>query len=220
MLKKITAALGATMLVFGLIGGASASPLSLVGTNTINETDTYTFNSGGLPDGILEEETAPLVFVDDHTFDFDQTIVGGADYQITVQSINSPGDDPLSTTKTGIKNLTYTFFDDIGGFVFAIQISDENGNGCGYTDLPGTCALNPGLVLNSGTGSSFYVFTQFINEGASTIVVSGTAFGGGAYTLGMSAVPLPAAALLFGSALLGGGLMRRRKMIKEFGLPA
>jgi hypothetical protein len=33
-------------------------------------------------------------------------------------------------------------------------------------------------------------------------------------------VPLPATALLFGSALLGGGLMRRRKMIKEFGLPS
>ena len=33
-------------------------------------------------------------------------------------------------------------------------------------------------------------------------------------------VPLPAAALLFGSALLGGGLMRRRKMIKKLGLPA
>lgn len=32
-------------------------------------------------------------------------------------------------------------------------------------------------------------------------------------------VPLPAAALLFGSALLGGGLMRRRKMIKKYGLP-
>lgn len=38
------------------------------------------------------------------------------------------------------------------------------------------------------------------------------------FVVGGSVVPLPATALLFASALLGGGLMRRRKMIAKFGL--
>jgi hypothetical protein len=66
-------------------------------------------------------------------------------------------------------------------------------------------------TMTNATGGALSVFMT---------VTGFTSSAGGQFSLNVNTVPLPATALLFGSALLGGGLMRRRKMIKEFGLPA
>ena len=69
-------------------------------------------------------------------------------------------------------------------------------------------------------GEPNWAWTWF-TAGAHTLTVSGTLLsGGGGYNLEVSAVPLPPAALLFGTALFGIGALRRRKNKKATELAA
>ncbi|QEA12499.1 hypothetical protein [Comamonas flocculans] len=77
----------------------------------------------------------------------------------------------------------------------------------------------------TGTGGStgnewvMYTFNVVADSVLSTLKFSagGTSdsFGGGLDAVSVSAVPLPGAALLFGSAMLGAGVLRRRKAANE-----
>ena len=102
------------------------------------------------------------------------------------------------TTLSTIKDLTFDF--NSGANVFPIT---------GPT----------GALLPAAAG-----FLVSLVTGPNTIKVTGTTAGAGPggsfYSASLLATPIPAAGLLFGSALLIGGLYRRRKMVKEFGLPS
>lgn len=86
-----------------------------------------------------------------------------------------------------------------------------------------------GLDVFNITGSAGVALPEFsgffvnLLNGSNTVSVSGKFLGGSinpSYSATLVATPIPAAGVLFGSVLLAGGLYRRRKMVKEIGLPA
>lgn len=62
--------------------------------------------------------------------------------------------------------------------------------------------------LGGGLG---YSLSAFLNSGSYVLQIAGVA-GGSSYAGQISAVPLPGAALLFGSALFGAGMIGRKKL--------
>lgn len=87
------------------------------------------------------------------------------------------------------------------------------------TALPGSPFTGTGGP--SGNNWVIYTFNVVADSIASTLkfTASGTSdtLGGGIDAVSVSAVPLPGAALLFGSALLGAGVLRKRKAANETG---
>lgn len=81
------------------------------------------------------------------------------------------------------------------------------------TPLPGSPFT--GVGGSSGNNWMVYTFNVVATSELSRLMFSAvgdsTSFGGGIDAVSVSAVPLPGAALLFGSALLGAGVLRRRK---------
>lgn len=79
--------------------------------------------------------------------------------------------------------------------------------------LPGSPFTGTGA--SSGNAWSVYTFNIVADSVLSTLKFSGvgdsTSYGGSLDAVSVSAVPLPGAALMFGSALLGAGALRRRK---------
>lgn len=73
----------------------------------------------------------------------------------------------------------------------------------------------------SGNNWVIYTFNIIADSAISTLkfTAGGTSdtYGGGIDAVSVSAVPLPGAALLFGSALLGAGVLRKRKAANETG---
>ena len=81
------------------------------------------------------------------------------------------------------------------------------------------------LQVTSDSDPATILATDFfvaLANGLNTLKVTGTGLltGASGFNASILATPIPAAGLLFGSALLIGGLYRRRKMVKEFGLPS
>lgn len=81
------------------------------------------------------------------------------------------------------------------------------------TPLPGSPFTGDGGA--SGNNWVLYTFNVVANSTLSRLkfgaVGDSTTYGGGIDAVSVSAVPLPGAALLFGSALLGAGALRRKK---------
>lgn len=208
MLKRIFAALGAMMLVFGLIGGASATSFNIVTQSTTNLTqgDDYTaidgqINVGSTSLASIGPGGGPFGFV------YEFVVAANSTFNLlqTVSNQNEGG-----TASWGIQNLTYTWTGDTGlglsGLLTAV-ITDGDSNNVTGSDLPF-------IYVTTLTNATAIALSGFITVTGFTEAI------GGQFSLNVTTVPLPATALLFGSALLGGGLMRRRKMIKKFGLPA
>lgn len=207
MLKKIITALGATALVMGLIGGASAASLNVVtySTTTLTLGDDYTATDGGVTVGNASLATIGPVGFEGYVYEFE--LAAGTSYDLlsTVSNQNEGG-----TAGWGIQNLTYTWTVDAGvtsSGPTVVVVTDGGSNNITGSPLPYQFIT----TMTNATGGALSVFMT---------VTGFTSSAGGQFSLNVNTVPLPATALLFGSALLGGGLMRRRKMIKEFGLPA
>ncbi len=79
--------------------------------------------------------------------------------------------------------------------------------------------VNGGSALTFSNSGDRWFFQGNVADGAYSIMVSGTTAGlaGGLYTASLSAapVPIPPAALLFGSALIGLAGLRRKKAAHE-----
>ena len=101
-------------------------------------------------------------------------------------------------------------------------ISSVGAGGVGLTEL--TITVN-GASMSVGDGVSFlsngfFLFNVVQGADANTITISGTPGpNNGFSSLDIAAVPIPAAGLLFGGALLGAGLLRRSRIREEVGLP-
>lgn len=133
----------------------------------------------------------------EHVYTYDMDIAGGGIVRADVDALNTPPN--TGPTTYGIANLTFTWEEADTTFMNSLTITD--GSGFALLGLP----------------TAFFTFLA--QAAGYTLTVTGTTLaGGGDYSL-ITSVPIPAAAFLFGSALLGGGLLRRRKMIKKFGLP-
>lgn len=85
--------------------------------------------------------------------------------------------------------------------------------------LPGSPFTGTGG--SSGNNWVVYTFNVVADSVASTLkfgaVGTSDTYGGGIDAVSVSAVPLPGAALLFGSALLGAGVLRKRRAANETG---
>lgn len=120
---------------------------------------------------------------------------------------------------------------DVPGAEYHVDVEFSDGSPAGFYDLTLSINGGAGIAITDGNGLQIVDFlTSALISGThatpadNVFVLSGVAFSSSSiewpdYSIIIRAVPLPAAALLFGSALLGGGLLRRRKMIKDFGLP-
>lgn len=204
MFRKIFAALGATMLIMASIGGESVASVVIVEGNVVdvNLTDANNYTSGSGDLTALGRNILNSPFTDVYSFNVQP---GGLTISSTIQSIFEP-----PTGNEGIKNLTLLWTDTIGAQTL-FHITGDFGL---------QCAAQAGCDGQS-VSSWPALFASALAAGHATLTIAGSTFSsGGKYSLFLTAVPLPAAALLFGSAILGGGLMRRRKMIKKFGLPA
>lgn len=82
----------------------------------------------------------------------------------------------------------------------------------GANDLSLTNAFESGVAGTVGQGMAELLFSK-LQPGWYTIYVGGTdgSLGGSPFTLSVSAVPVPAAVYLFGSAVMGLAGMRRRR---------
>jgi len=94
----------------------------------------------------------------------------------------------------------------------------------GIQNLTLTWDTGATMVITDAAGvdgpASNWAYTSFAT-GLHTLTVTGTLLSmGGAYSTTLNAVPLPPAALLFGTALFGIGALRRRKGKKAMDLAA
>ena len=124
-------------------------------------------------------------------------------------------------------------FDSLGG---AIDFRDDFdfSVGAGHTFLSSVINLELGSTLDvsdlfvqlldsagteiaSGTADNEFVIDEAIAAGDYTLRITGTPDGtnGGAYMVGLSVVPIPAAAWLFGTAVLGFAVVSRRRRASE-----
>lgn len=192
---------GALGVLFALsfFGGANATAISPSTTNNfITGGEDYTAVSG-LNTGVAID-AAPLGF--DHTYTFDVQLSS-----LPIASSMDVIQEPPRLDQ-GIADLKYVWKEG-ATTILTLLVTNSAGFRC---DGSNGCAE---------VGTLPFLFSHVFSTGLFTVQVTGvTLDSGGDYSLVLTAVPLPAAALLFGSVLLGGGLMRRRKMIKEFGLPA
>ncbi len=108
----------------------------------------------------------------------------------------------------------------IGAADVNISVSDVHGSLLGYTVNIDNLAVTGSPTFAGGGDSLFYTGT--LENGTYNFTIGGDATGdntvngysfGGAYEVSLNAapVPLPPAALLFGSALVGLAALRRRK---------
>ena len=190
--KTIIGALGALALAFGMVGAAEASTVTgATGTADISVNGVLNADITAVGDVLFFEEKDIL---DGKTL---ATVFNFTNSGVPVGSVSAVVVTVISGLST-LKNLTFDF--NMGDMFL---ITDSSGN-----TLP---AANDGFLVS-------------LLGGANTIKVTGTTSGAGAgsslYSASLLATPIPAAGLLFGSALLIGGLYRRRKMVKEFGLPS
>jgi len=96
--------------------------------------------------------------------------------------------------------------------LFSFTAADESNLGLGgalgsHIAAATLAALPPSL--GGGTG---YVLSAFLTGGQVYALRIGATPGANSYAGQISAVPLPGAALLFGSALMGAGVMGRKKL--------
>ena len=110
------------------------------------------------------------------------------------------------------------FGDPSGVGIGSLTLTWSNGATSGpiTDDTSGSITGQAGLDLPPGNW-----FKTWMTAGLHTLTVSGTVLSqGGGYIATVNAVPLPPAALLFGTALFGIGVLRRRKNKKALELAA
>lgn len=100
----------------------------------------------------------------------------------------------------------------------ALTVSSFVAGGPGVGDPMGPMVGDPisvtNLLAESGT-----LWFSLINGSIFDFEVSGLVADGNTFSITVTAVPVPAAGLLFGSALLGAAALRRRKLQQKLGLP-
>jgi len=141
-----------------------------------------------------------------HVWHFNVNPVGGVGISASASVING-----VPASGTGIRNLTFQW-----------SSGDFNADPLVFTDNDG---FQYGTVANSVAADSRLYgvnwYKTFIGGGAQTLTVSGIVLeGGGTYGAEISSIPLPPAAILFGTALFGIAALRRRKDKKAMKIAA
>lgn len=198
-MKKLNIALAASAL--GLVAAQSNAallPISVVSTNVTSGQVTGTTISTAT--GTLNDVTGELTWT---ATTLAETSVGGGAILATSAYI---------TTDTV---LQFTSAPDMNGQLGAFQVATtiactETGAGLAFTTCaaqpPGAVAQTFGIVVQ-GTPTGF-VYSTTGTSGAGAVTLAATT----TITLEASEIPVPAAAWLFGSALIGlAGIGRKRK---------
>jgi len=197
MLNKIFKTAGATALsVFLLVGSASiAAAVTILPTTS---TGTGAAASGPAVTAMFPSTVIRAVNGDDPPIGGGTLAAGDTFLDEFVIDVQNLAGQPVNITydvtqenpgnsNVGIANLRFEW--------------NNDGSVITFTDGAG--------VAQFGTS---VIFSRVLATGINTFRVRGTVLSqGGDYTAVITAVPLPPAALLFGSALLGIGALRRRK---------
>lgn len=203
------AAVSAMVLIGGNVAATAATTTILTGNtapglvlnmNDVvyggNSIDDFTTLDGAHQDvsGYANKLVASTPFTDTYYFNVQ---AGGVGVEF---GINSDAPQPGSTASFGIANLQFNW----NGGTW-MDLTDATGS-----DIPGT--------TNVGVDNWYQ---GFLAQGQNILSVRGTPnVPGGSYNIKVSAIPLPPAALLFGTALFGIGALRRRKNKQAMDLAA
>lgn len=145
----------------------------------------------------------------DHTWQFNVTAPAPNPMLQIAVGYDVDKTNPLDPSSFGIANLTFDWNDGQS----AITFTDGSGN------LLSNALNDPRLVASAAGAPEVWYFSALSTTQTGTLHVTGTTLGsGGAYSVEISAVPLPPAALLFGTALFGIAALRRRKNKKAMDL--
>ena len=153
------------------------------------------------------------------TLNFDST-VSGLPPSFTLPATGTIVDDgAVSVTMGGTGNFDHLWKLDVDAANNNLYISFNNDKDPdnGVMDITGLTVAGAPEPSFTQVNDDLWVYKGSLAAGVYDINVSGTATGllGGGYTAVMAPVPLPPAALLFGSALIGLAAMRRKKAAKE-----
>jgi len=121
--------------------------------------------------------------------------------------------DPVTMTPSGVGDSVSFVFDPMStpaGIPFSLETNNDGMSGFDAIVTNGVNGVD--LDIDTGLNIGFFIF----NDGQSAIVFFGDGAGDSDYDdimfrIDVAEVPIPGAALLFGTALIGGGLMRRKK---------
>jgi len=201
--KTIIGALGALALAFGMVGGAGASTI-----DSFTPTATAFISVNDAPFTDIMAVGDKLVFGEESIPDGTIGAMFGSDLTVATRFSFDVSGVPLGSALP----VLVTF---ISGASTLLDLTFEFNS-----DLATTFKITgpTGNLLPDADG-----FLVSLLAGTNKVKITGTVSGGGGsslYTATLLATPIPAAGLLFGSVLLIGGLYRRRKMVKEFGLPS
>ena len=155
------------------------------------------------------------VFVYDVFIDGSNT-AGTGSFANTLTAINANNTTTSSIPRQfGIRNLRFAWFDGAGCEVAIVCVSDPNSETANFI---ARWTITDGDGFDNGAVSTFF---NSLDAGTRTLVITGQLLDeGGGYKNDILAVPLPPAALLFGTALFGIGALRRWKDKKQMAVSA
>ncbi|GEM_PF-2341194 len=156
------------------------------------------------------------------TLNFDSTISGISPAYTLPVTGTIVDNGAVSVTMGGLGSFEHLWKLDVDAANDKLYISFNNDTdpANGVMDITGLTVVGSTPISFSdvnGDGSLWVYQGGSLAADVYNINVSGTTSGilAGAYTVKMAPVPLPPAALLFGSALIGLAAMRRKKAAKE-----
>jgi len=157
----------------------------------------------------IHVQAAPISFDSGYGFSWsgdgvaDEAI--GAEVVMDLGTYSNPGASPWTFDGAGQFVIL-----DVGEMVDWFSVYDD-GSLLGVSSTPpgGDCGLD--LTLCASTPASVAVFYLGGGSHSITIEANGGVSGNGLFVLNSPEVPIPAAAWLFGSALLGLGVLKRKK---------
>jgi hypothetical protein len=169
----------------------------------LNESITFFYQSTFAPDPVVVGDGTAHVSV---TTDLDDTI------NELVTFTNNVGDDGEFTTYkvvVGVNNapnVDPTVENQFGSLTVKSYLDDGNPGGFNFSTTP---LLEDSAVL----------WFSLVKGITFDIEATGVTAAGRQFSVDVTAVPIPAAGVLFGSALLGAAALRRRKLQQKLGLP-
>lgn len=155
-------------------------------------------------------------------------VIGNGTAEVNVGVDLDANADPASLVPD--INELVTFTNAIGGAgdvtVYRIDFGIDSAPGSSNSNPFGSLTINsytvPGGVNTSTTGlisEAFTLWLPLVGGAVFDIEATGLVADGNNFSVTVSAVPVPAAGVLFGSALLGAAALRRRKLQQKLGLP-